>query len=300
MLSHGRTHYTPSFARAPLGPFPGGARLAIHVIVNVEVWDFGRAMPRTALPPPGGGGTIPDVPNFAWYQYGQRVGIWRLMDVLARYGVRATLSVNSAVCREYPQIVERTFAAGWEMMPHGVVQRTMATVDDEEAVVREAVDELEAFTGTRPRGWLGPALVQTTQTLDILARAGLEYCCDWGPADDVPFDLQVDGRRMVAVPYPVETNDIVVFAVERHPAHEFEARCIAALDWLYREAHASPRVLAIALHPYLTGTPHRIAVLDRILETATMRYDASAMTASELLDWYVAQTPAPALGTPAR
>lgn len=297
MLSHGRTIYTPSFARPPLPPFPGGARLALHVIVNVEVWDYSRPMPRTALPPPAGGGTVPDVPNFAWYQYGQRVGIWRLLDTLARYGVRATLSVNSAVCREYPEIVERTFAAGWEMMPHGVVQRTMATVDDEAAVVREALDELEAATGRRPRGWLGPALVETPQTLDVLARAGLEYCCDWGPADDLPYDLDAGGARMVAVPYPIETNDIVVFAVERHPAAELETRCMDALAVLHAESASAPRVLAIALHPYLTGTPHRIAVLERILAAATQRYGAAALTASELLDWYTDAVPAPARGS---
>jgi allantoinase len=291
MVSHGRTIYTPAFARPALAPFPGGARLALHLIVNVEVWDYTQPMPRTALPPPPGGGTMPDVPNFAWYQYGQRVGIWRLLDTLARHDARATLSINSAVCREYPAIVERTVAAGWEMMPHGVVQRTMATVDDERAVIDQALAELQAASGTRPRGWLGPALVETPRTLDLLVAAGLEYCCDWGPADDLPYDLRVENGRMVAIPYPVDTNDIVVFTVERHPAEELYTRCSAALETLHRESATSPRVLAIALHPYLTGTAHRIGVLDRILELARQHYGACIMTASELLDWYVSQTP---------
>jgi peptidoglycan/xylan/chitin deacetylase (PgdA/CDA1 family) len=291
MVSHGRTIYTPAYARPALAPFPGGARLALHLIVNVEVWDYAQPLPRTALPPPPGGGTVPDVPNFAWYQYGQRVGIWRLLDTLARHDARATLSINSAVCREYPAIVERTVAAGWEMMPHGVVQRTMATVDDERAVIDEALAELEAASGTRPRGWLGPALVETPRTLNLLAAAGLEYCCDWGPADDLPYDLRVENGRMVAIPYPIETNDIVVFAVERHSAEELYTRCSAALETLHRESETSPRVLALALHPYLTGTAHRIAVLDRILELARKHYGACVMTAGELLDWYTAQTP---------
>jgi peptidoglycan/xylan/chitin deacetylase (PgdA/CDA1 family) len=289
MLSHGRMTYMPAYSRPPLAPFPGGARLALHLIVNVEVWDFAQPMPRTALPPPPGGGTVPDVPNFAWYQYGQRVGIWRLLDTLARHDARATLSVNSAVCREYPQIIERTVAAGWEMMPHGVVQRTMATVDDERAVIEEALGELESATGTRPRGWLGPALVQTERTLDLLADAGLVYCCDWGPADDLPFDLHVRHGRMVAVPYPIETNDIVVYTVEKHPAEELYARCAAALETLHAESAGSARILAIALHPYLTGTAGRIAVLDRILTLARERYGACALTAGEIHDWYVAQ-----------
>ena len=293
MRSHGRTIYTPAYARPPLAPFPGGARLALHVIVNVEVWDYAQPMPRTALPPPLGGGTVPDVPNFAWYQYGQRVGMWRLLDTLKRHGARATLSVNSAVCREYPEIVERTAAAGWEMMPHGVVQRTMATVDDQRAVIDEAIAELQAATGTRPRGWLGPALVETPETLDLLAAAGLEYCCDWGPADDLPYDLRVATGRMIAIPYPVDTNDIVVYAVERHRTEELYTRCAAAIDTLRGESAASPRVLAIALHPYLTGAAHRIAVLDRILSYANVHAGACFMTASELLDWYAAQVPQP-------
>ncbi|HEX3463223.1 MAG TPA: polysaccharide deacetylase family protein [Candidatus Elarobacter sp.] len=291
MLSHGRAAYRPSFARPPLAPFPGGARLALHLIVNVEVWDYARPMPRTALPAPAGGATVPDVPNFAWYQYGQRVGIWRLFETLAKHGARATLSINSSMCREYPQIVERAVADGWEMMAHGVVQRTMTTVDDERAVIDESLAEIETFTGKRPRGWLGPALVETSQTLDLLAEAGLQYCCDWGPADDLPFDLDVATGRLIAIPYPVDTNDIVVFAVDKHSTEELFTRCASALETLHAESAEQPRILAIALHPYLTGTAHRIAVLDRILTLARERYAACTMTAAELTDWYTAQTP---------
>ena len=100
---------------------------------------------------------------------------------------------------------------------------------------------------------------------------------------------------MIAIPYPIETNDIVVYAIERQTAEELFTRCAAAMATLHAESAVSPRILAIALHPYLTGTPHRIAVLDRILALARERYGACVMTASELLDWYVAQTPAPAL-----
>jgi allantoinase len=291
LLSHGPMAYVPAPARR-LEPFVGGARLALHVIVNVETWDFHRPMPRTALPPPASGGTVPDVPNFAWYQYGQRVGIWRLFETLARHGVRATLSINSSVCSEYPEIVDRAVAEGWEMMPHGVVQRTMSSVENERAVIFDAIDQLAATTGTRPRGWLGPALVETAHTLELLAEAELDYCCDWGPADDVPYDLHVpSGRRIVAIPYPIETNDIVVYTVEKHPAGEFETRCLAAFDQLYAESKSSPKVLPIALHPYLTGTPHRIAALDRILTQVLKRKRVCTMTAAELTDWYVGQTP---------
>src|ERR1700730_8423920 len=140
-LSHGPMEYIPAPAR-PLEPFPGDARFALHAIVNVETRAFQRPMPRTRLPPPASGGTVPDVPNFAWYQYGQRVGIWRLFETLQRHGVRGTLSINSSVCTEYAEIVERAVADGWEMMPHGVVQRTMSSVGDERAVIAEAIHQL--------------------------------------------------------------------------------------------------------------------------------------------------------------
>jgi peptidoglycan/xylan/chitin deacetylase (PgdA/CDA1 family) len=290
LLSHGPMPYLPAPERR-LAPFPGGSRLAVHVIVNVETWVYEKPMPRTALPPPASGGTVPDVPNFAWYQYGQRVGIWRLFDTLAKHRARATLSINSSVCGEYPSVVERAVADGWELMPHGVVQRTMSNVEDERAVIAQAIDELQTATGTRPRGWLGPALVETPRTLQLLADAGLDYCCDWGPADDVPFDLQVTGgRRMIAIPYPIETNDIVVCAVEKHPAEELFARCVAAFDQLYTESATAPKILPIALHPYLTGVAHRIAVLDRILSYILGHAGVRVMTAGELTDWYLAQT----------
>lgn len=278
-------------AREPLAPLPDGARLALHVIVNVEWWDIGLPMPRTALPPPPNGGTVPDVPNFAWYSYGMRVGMRRLFDILAKHGIRATLSLGSAVCASHPEIVSRALDAGWEMMAHGVVQRTQAVVRDEAETIAQSLAQIEAFSGVRPRGWLGPALVETAGTADLLADAGIDYCCDWGPADDVPFDLRVARGRLIAVPYPVDTNDIVMFAVEKHAARELYDRTIAQFATLYDEAERSPKVCALALHPYLTGAPHRIAQLDRLLGEIMHQHDVLPMTGGELADWYAAAVP---------
>jgi allantoinase len=287
-----RTHYEPAFARR-LRPFPGGGRLALHVIVNVEDWDVAAPMPRTALPAPGVA-CVPDVPNYAWYQYGMRVGIWRLMDVLAEFRIRATLSINGSVCERYPQIVERARAARWEPMGHGFVQHTMTSVEDEADVIGRTLDTIEHTFGTRPRGWLGPAMVESAQTLDLLADAGLTYCCDWGPADDRPYPLRTRSGTMIAVPYPIETNDLVIFAIEKHSANELYLRTRAAFDVLYAESAQSPTVLSIALHPYLTGVPHRIDALRRVLGEMCARPGVVAMTAGELADWY-AQAATPTL-----
>jgi peptidoglycan/xylan/chitin deacetylase (PgdA/CDA1 family) len=278
--------YQASFERPRL-QLPHGARLALHVVVNVEEWDLNARLPRTALSPPGGGVHVPDVPNFAWYEYGNRVGIWRLMDVLGNVDAKVTLAVNGNVARSYPLIVERAAAAGWEMMGHGFVQRTMATVEDEGAVIRETLEALERATGTRPRGWLGPGLVETEQTLEHLAEAGIAYCCDWGPADDLPFELVLpSGRPMLGVPYPVDMNDIVISAIEHQPSHELYARGKAQFDTLYAESEHNAKIMAIALHPYLTGVPHRIGYLQQLLAYCTAQRGVIFMCGAEIAAWF--------------
>lgn len=278
--------FEASFVRPRL-ELPGRARLALHVVVNVEEWDLTARMPRTALPAPGGGASLPDVPNFAWYEYGNRVGIWRLMDVLRAFDAKVTLAVNGNVANSYPSIVEKAAEAGWEMMGHGFVQRTMASVDDEARVIRETLETLERKTGRRPRGWLGPGLVETEQTLEHLADAGIAYCCDWGPADDLPFALALpSGRRMTAVPYPVDMNDIVISAIERHPSHEILARGKAQFETLYAESATNAKIMAIALHPYLTGVPHRIGFFEQLLAYCTARPGAIFMRGGEIADWF--------------
>jgi allantoinase len=261
--------------------------LAIHVIVNIEEWDINARLPRALLSAPAGGEPIPDVPNFAWYEYGNRVGVWRFMDVLREFGARATLSVNANVANSYPLIVERAAAAGWEMMGHGFVQKTMAIVPDEAEVIARTLETLERKTGQRPRGWLGPGLVETPQTLEHLAAAGIEYCCDWGPADDLPCELVLEsGRKMLAVPYPVDMNDIVISAIERQPSHEIFSRGKAQFDTLYTESERGAKIMAIALHPYITGVPHRIGYLRQLLSYCTGQPGVVFMRGAEIADWF--------------
>ncbi|HXP93025.1 MAG TPA: polysaccharide deacetylase family protein [Candidatus Binatia bacterium] len=278
--------YQPAFTRPRLR-LPGGARLAIHVIVNIEEWDINARLPRALLSAPAGGEPVPDVPNFAWYEYGNRVGVWRFLDLLEKFRAKATLSVNANVANSYPLIVEKTHAAGWEMMGHGFIQKTMALVPDEAEVIAKTLDTLERATGQRPRGWLGPGLVETPQTLEHLAAAGIRYCCDWGPADDLPFELTLEsGRAMLAVPYPVDMNDIVISAIERQPSHEIFARGKAQFDTLYAESEHNARIMAIALHPYITGVPHRIGYLEQLLAYCAGHTGVTFMRGGEIADWF--------------
>ena len=131
---------------------PKSARVVVWVIVNVEEWDIHGPMPRTVLPPPGGAQVIPDVPNFAWFEYGMRVGFWRLKSVLDKHKIKATLAINASVCFSYPRIAEASREAGWEFMGHGYVQKPMHQVEDQGEAIQKSVGVIRKFTGKPPSG----------------------------------------------------------------------------------------------------------------------------------------------------
>lgn len=283
---HGRTEYVPSVARERLS-LPGGARIAIHLIVNVEAWRYDAKLPRQILSAPHGAEPVPDVPNYAWFEYGMRVGIWRVFEALAGARGHVTLAINGAVCEQYPQVVEAAVRDGWEMMGHGYEQRAMSLIKDERAAIRRTLDALEQSTGKRPRGWLGPGLVETAKTADLLAKEGLVYCCDWGPADDLPFELEVRRGRLVAVPYPLDMNDIVIYGLEKHADDTLLERGKRQFDRLYRESEAQAKIMAIAFHPWIVGVPHRIGFLEELLRYMCSKPDVAFMSAGEIADWYL-------------
>ncbi|HVA36705.1 MAG TPA: polysaccharide deacetylase family protein [Candidatus Dormibacteraeota bacterium] len=280
-----RTVYSPIAGRARLEP-PAGTRIIVHVIVNVEEWRFDQPMPRTAISPPQGGAYIPDVPNWAWGEYGMRVGFWRFLDVLSAHGVKCTLSINANVCNVYPQLVKACVDADWEMMGHSFYQRPLMMEQDERGVIRRTLDVIQEKTGLRPRGWLGPGLGETFDTPDHLAAEGLEYVCDWGPMDDQPVEIATKHGSLVAVPYPIDMNDIVIYVMDRHASDELYERGRRQFDWLYKESADNVRVMSIAIHPYVSGVPHRIASLERLLAHMAGHEGVTFMKAGEILDWY--------------
>src|SRR4030088_1159866 len=171
-LPRDRFDYSPIVDRRPW-PLPKGARIAVWTIVNIEEWDIEKPMARQYLTAPQGVATVPDVPNWAWHDYGMRVGFWRLYEALARRKIRATTSINANVCHSYPRVAEAMRDAGWEFMGHGVKQGAMHLQPDQRAVIRDSMQIIEKFTGRKPKGWLGPGLTETWETLDLLAEAGI-------------------------------------------------------------------------------------------------------------------------------
>jgi len=267
---------------------PDGKRIAVWVILNVEEWRMERAMPRTVLSPPMGQPLLPDVPNWSWHEYGMRAGFWRQHAALTSRGIPVTLAINGNVCNSYPRVAGAGLDAGWEFMGHGHVQGPMHKLEDQRAAIHQAMDTIEAFCGTRPRSWESPGLTETDETLDLLREAGVEFVADW-VIDDLPQDIATPHGTITTIPYTVEVNDITVYALQHHDSDVFLSRGKAQFDRLYQEGADNARVMAISIHPYITGVPHRIAALEGLLDYVGSHDGAAWMTASQIGDWYRGQ-----------
>jgi peptidoglycan/xylan/chitin deacetylase (PgdA/CDA1 family) len=288
-LSNPRIAYELADERATLAP-PGGKPLIVHVVVNVEVWPFDQPMPRGILSPPHGAAAVPDVPNWSWAEYGLRAGMPRLFRALR--GIPVTCAINSDVIKTYPLLAARILYAGWEWMGHGVIHRSVKSIDDERAMITQAVEAIGAFTGTRVRGWLGPGLQETYETPDVLKELGLDYVCEWC-LDDTPSWMTTRHGPLVSIPYGLETNDSVIYAQERHPTSEMFERLDLTLECYSRETADAPRILHVPLHPHLAGVPHRIGRLERFLEALRRRDEAVFMNGGAIADWFASAQPAP-------
>jgi allantoinase len=284
---HERLPYTAIVDRPKL-KLPGGARVAVWTIVNVEEWRIERPMPRTVLPPPYGQPLLPDLPNWAWHEYGMRVGFWRFLDCLSQYKLKGTLALNGSVIEAYPPVAKAALDAGWEFMGHGLRQRPMHHVENQKKEIQETIKAIKAFTGRAPRGWESPGLTETFDTIDLLAQAGIEYVADW-VLDDLPCRIETASGPIVSVPYTVEMNDIAMMQIQHHPSHEWLRRGTDTFDRLWREGEKIPRVMAISVHPYITGAPHRIAYLEKLYEYILSREQVMMCTGEQILDWYKAQ-----------
>ncbi len=284
MKPRDRIEYSAMADRTPL-KLPDGKRVAVWVIVNIENWDIEKPMPRTVLPPPGHQVHIPDVPNWSWQEYGMRVGFWRLHDALVSRGIPATLSVNGSVCHQYPRLAGAARDAGWEFLGHAYWQRPTHLIEDQREDIKRTMDTIREFTGKPPRGWMGPGLTETFETPDHLAESGIEYVADF-PMDDQPFEVKTEHGPLVSIPYTVELNDIPMMIVQHHKAPEFYDRCMDNFERLYKEGENDARIMAIAVHPYISGTPFRIKYFEKVLDDIAAHDDVALWTGGQILDWY--------------
>ncbi len=270
--------------------------LMVHLVVNVEHWQFTEPMPRKIITPPHGKETEPDIPNFSWADYGMRAGMPRIFEAFAERGLPASTACNAGVIDAYPQCAEAMRAAKWEFIGHGMHQKSLnhasnGTTADEAALINACLDKLAAFTGERPRGWLSPGLRETYDTPDILKACGLDYVCDW-VTDDLPDWMTTKHGPLIAMPYNLEINDSIIYAVEKHSSPEMYTRLVDTVAAFERELKRQPRVLALGLHPHLISVPHRIGYLWKMLDLLMARDDVIFVQGRQIADWFASVSPA--------
>lgn len=264
---------------------PDDNNVAVWVILNIEHYKID--MPSTALYPPGTQND-PDILNFGWRDYGLRAGFWRLLDILDDHGVRAAVTLNSEVCEYEPDVVEAGMERDWEYLGHGITNSMeIHEYDDERAAIEQVRDDIEAFTGTQPRGWLGPALAESYDTPDLLAELGFDYLCDWCN-DDQPYPFDVETGRLINVPYSIEINDIPMTLSYGFTGEQIGEAIKDQFDRLYEEGKepGNAKVCAIALHPFITGRPFRAKYFDEALEYIVSHDDVWLATGSDIADHY--------------
>ena len=287
-----RVDYTLIDKRPKLS-LPNSGKIIIWPILALEVWNIERAMARMVISPPQGQPMTPDHPNWSWHEYGMRVGFWRIKRMLDDLGIRPTVTLNAKVCEDYPKVAGACLESGWEFNAHSYEQLPMHKLDDERSVIEHSLSVIENFTGSKPKGWFGPGLTQTYDTLDHLSHAGIEYIGDW-VLDDQPIWARTEHQPIAALPYNYELHDIVLMNIQNNPSHIYRDRALDYFDTLYSESDdGNPRVIALAMHTYLSGSPHRISYVRETFETLMKKPDVVCWDGLQIYDWFTNQIPAP-------
>lgn len=275
LRDHGRYPYAAIEDR-PDFSWPGAKRLAVYIALNLEHYAFGEGLREELVV----GGHEPDVLNFAWRDYGNRVGAWRLKALLEGLGFPVTLLVNAELYEHAPELIAAFRAAGHEIAAHG---RTNSEAQGllpeaaEAALIAEATAAIARHQGARPRGWLGPWLSESEVTPDLLQEAGYDYLLDWCH-DDQPVWMTTRSGRILAMPYPQELNDSASIVGRRVSANDFAQMMIDQFDEMLEQSQDQPLVYAVALHPYVMGQPFRLRQFRRAMEHIAARRDRLWLT----------------------
>ena len=284
LSGHGRYGYS-ALPKRPVYDWPNGKRLAIYIALNLETFAFGEGLGAQLAPRLG----EPDVLNFSWRDYGNRIGAWRLIDLFEANGFPASILLNSALCDEAPDLIAAFTARGDEIVGHGRTnseRQGALTEADERALIAEATQRLRDPQGRPPAGWLSPWISESPNTPDLLAEAGYRYVLDWA-MDDQPIYLRLrDGGRLLAVPYPQELNDIPAVIARQATGAEFADMIVDAFDEMLEQSVDAPLVMGVALHAYIVGHPHRLRPLRRALQhIAANRDKVWITTAGRIADF---------------
>lgn len=287
MLPTDRLAFSGIANRAPLR-LPEGERVIVWPVLALEHWDINKPMARMVISPPQGIPQQPDHPNWSWHEYGMRVGFWRIRKFFDEAGIHPTVTLNARTCETYPEVIEACLESGWELNAHSYDQQPMHKVDDQQEVIERSLNIIEKFSGKRPIGWFGPGLTQTFETLDLLSAAGIQYVGDWA-CDDEPVTLKTEKGSIVALPYNFEVHDIVMMALQNNVSSELYSRATAYHQCLDSEADSRAKVMSMAFHPYLSGSPHRFFDVMKTCRELQDRPGVVFRDGEEILRWYLSE-----------
>jgi hypothetical protein len=289
---HGRYDYTP-ITRRPVYDWPNGRRLAVYIGLNLEHFAFGEGLGAELAP----GGPQPDVLNYAWRDYGNRVGVWRMLELFEQLGLPATVLLNSSIYDYCPEVVAPFRARGDEIAGHGRSNAERQSVLDEAAeaaLIAETTDAISRHEGHAPKGWLSPWIAESRATPDLLAEAGYRYTLNWCHDDQPGWMRTRAGGALLSVPYPQEINDIPAIVARKIEADAFADMIVDNFEEMRVQAEQQPLVMGIALHPYIVGQPFRLRHLRRALvHIAGARDDIWLCRAGEIATYAAAVLPRP-------
>ena len=278
----------------PVLKWPNNAKVALCVVISMEHYEWGQPENGYKSPAvPGlGGGPFPDIRAFSLREYGPRVGIFRLIKVLEKYGLKGTVAVDKLVAENFPFVVKECQKRGYEFIGHGMSLKRMITSkmsdEEERAYIKSSIEAVTKATGARPRGWLGIEYGESFNTPELLAEQGIEYNLDW-PNDEQPYRMNVSNGVMYSLPVSIELEDTWTNWTKHVYIVDYGQMIEDTFDCLYKDGADSGRLMVLNLHPWLIGQPYRIKYLDKALKYIASHNDVWSATGSEIIDWYANQ-----------
>jgi peptidoglycan/xylan/chitin deacetylase (PgdA/CDA1 family) len=286
--THGRYDYVPIVER-PVYDWPEGKRLAVFLCSNIEYFAYRAGLGVD----PGGAPSPQDQRNFAWRDYGNRVGIWHYLGLLDEFGLPGAHNVNAAALEACPEIAQRLRGRGDEFVGHGrsnAERQDGLWEEDEARLIAEATETIARLGGARPEGWLGPGLAESRATPDLLKEAGYRYVMDW-PVDDQPIWMRTRAGPLLSVPYPIELNDLPAMVARHATGRQFADMVIDQFDEMLEQSRKYPLVFSVALHPFIIGQPHRLRAFRGALRHIMANRDELWLTTPGEIARYCAALP---------
>ncbi len=295
-MDHDLWDWSPMYKR-PVLRWPEGAQIAVCLLVDLGHYDW--KPPEGAFDPPShtppmSMSPYPDLVTVTYREYGHRVGIFRVMEVLDKYNIKATVPMDAYTADHYPILVKECQQRGWEIIGHGVTQRQAITSlmsdDEEKQYIQRSLDALRQATGQMPAGWLGPEHCQSARTPALLAEMGIRYVCDF-PNDEQPYRVHTPTGELYSLPVMIELGDVMGHFNRKVTIQRWVQMVQEAFDVIYQEGKQNGRMLVLNLHPWCIGQPYRIKYLEQVIEHMVRRQGVWMATGSEIIDWYRTHPP---------